>query len=131
MVAIKKRSFSELQETYMLARAYGDFNEAYKAIAAMKQFVQEAEVDRDSVVKLPLKVRAGRVVAARYTEALGYVWGVGQFDLVVVTQGYEEDSLIIGTRAEGQEHPPPAGREVCPLWGSSQTIRARGTKRAG
>ena len=37
MVAIKKRSFSEFQETYMLARAYGDFNEAYKAIAAMAE----------------------------------------------------------------------------------------------
>ena len=45
MVAIKKRSFSELQETYTLARGYGDFNEAYKAIAAMKQFAQDAEAD--------------------------------------------------------------------------------------
>ena len=51
MVAIKKRSFSELQETYMLARAYGDFDEAYKAIAAMKQFVQEAEADLHKLIR--------------------------------------------------------------------------------
>ena len=51
MVAIKKRSFSELQETYLLARAYGDFNEAYKAIAAMKQFVQEAEADLHKLIR--------------------------------------------------------------------------------
>ena len=35
----------------MLARAYGDFNEAYKAIAAMKQFVQEAEADLHKLIR--------------------------------------------------------------------------------